>query len=155
MVSAGWRMSQKPAILFFAFALAVRAALLEVPAHLAPGGTIDLWVDSLHPASLVLDVGRNKASLIVIDQDELSVHFRILSDDGREIRAAWAGYPGIFLISLPPSGSATVHLVATSQATQRTPATVAVSLEPSSATGSDLAAQRNRFFYRRSFCAVN
>jgi CHAT domain-containing protein len=109
-------------------------------AHLTPGATAALQVDSSQPAGVVLDVGRNQAAYLIVDQDEPSLHLQILSVDGHEIRSVSAGFPGLILVSLPPSPNASFHLVATASAT-RIPAALTISLETARLGSADLVEQ--------------
>lgn len=128
-------------ILLFACILALRAAPAGETPHLTYGDTANLKVDSFHSASLVLDVGQNAAASLIIDQDEPSLQLRILSENGSEIRVASAGFPGIFLVSLPASSDASVRLIATAPGALQTPVAVAISLGLSRPANSDLAAE--------------
>src|SRR5215469_12885053 len=131
------------AIMLVASVLALRAALADGSAHLAPGATAELQVDPERPARLVLDVGQNKAGFLLVDHDEASLQLRILSELGREVRTASAGSAGMLLVSLPPSNGASLQLVATVTAALRSPVTLTVSMEPSRPLTSDLSARWN------------
>lgn len=129
----------KQVILWMASALLLRAAPAGAPRYLRPGETADVALDSKVPVSLVVDAGPHQVAMLLVDQDEPSLRLRLLSDDGREIRAISTGFAGIFAISAVP-GTGRVRLEAIAGQPIRAPASLTISLAVMPAGDADPAA---------------
>lgn len=88
---------------------------------------MDLVLDSQRPVNLAVESGPNQSVILLVDQDEPSLRLRLLSEDGREIRAVSTGFSGIFQISAAPTSEGWFTVEASAGQPVRTPATLSIS----------------------------